>query len=118
MIPRGGVANSSSVSSLQKALTSLVVGGRKPSASLVHGLSTDLVSTLEVRTRPLIDPMQLAYDLEAVLNGHVITPVEVNMAMTSADAVLRASGVPASRMQALNSSMRQVALGNTGQARH
>jgi hypothetical protein len=117
-VPRGAAANPATVSSLQHALSSLVVKGPKPPTNSVHSLAIDLVSTLQARTRPLIDPMQLAYDLEAVLNGHVITPVEVNMAMSSANAVLRGSGIPTGRLQALDMDMRQVGLANLAQARH
>lgn len=117
-VPRGSAADSNTVPSLQKALSALVTQGAKPSPTLVHSLATDLVSTLEARIRPLAEPMQLAYDLEAVLNAHVIMPNEVNMAVASANAVLRASGVPSTRLQAIDTDMRDVAQGSTGRARH
>jgi hypothetical protein len=117
-VPRGSAANPNTAPALQKALNALVTRGKKPPTAQARSLATDLVSTLEARTRPLANPMQLAYDLEAVLNGHVITPGEVNMAMASARAILRGSGVSSSRLQALDMDMQQVALGNPAQGRH
>lgn len=95
---------------LRNDLMGVTQGGIRPSSSAVQQLSGGLISHLPSRRTPLINTERLALDLEAVMNGSRLGPARVNQAISSAQSILRSSGVPPAGIQALSADLKAIGL--------
>ena len=93
---------------LRNDLMGVTQGGIKPPSPAVQQLSSGLISHLPSRRTPFINTERLALDLEAVMNGSRLPPTRVNQAISSAQSILRSSGVPQAGIQALSADLKAV----------
>jgi hypothetical protein len=93
---------------LRSDLMAVAQGGYRPPPPAVFQLSGDLITHLPRRQIRLLNTEQLALDLEAVMNGSRLSPARVNQAISSAQLILRASGVPQAGIQALSTDLRSI----------
>ena len=83
-------------------------GGYRPPPSSVLQLAGNLIDHLPRRRTPFLNTEQLALNLETVMNGGRLAPASVNHAISSAQSILRASGVPQAGIQALSADLRSI----------
>jgi hypothetical protein len=93
---------------LRNDLMGVTQGGIRPPSATVQQLSGGLISHLPSRRTPFINTERLALDLEAVMNGSRLAPARVNQAISSAQSVLRSSGVPQAGIQALSADLKAI----------
>ena len=104
----GYAASPSDRNILRNDLMGVAQGGIRPPSPAVQQLSGGLISNLPTRRTPFMNTERLALDLEAVMNGSRLPPARVNQAITSAESILRSSGVPQAGIQALDADLRTI----------
>jgi hypothetical protein len=110
----GTVVTQTHRNALRGDLMALVQGPYRPDQASVTTLASDLAGTLPQRKHRPLDTLELAGDLEVVVNGRHLPPEGLSTAIGDAEAVLLVSGVPRSGVKSLSSSMRVVGSAGLG----
>ena len=106
----GYAASPNDRNTLRNDLMGVAQGGIRPPSAAVQQLSGGLISHLPTRRTPFMNTERLALDLEAVMNGSRLPPARVNQAISSAQSILRSSGVPQAGIQVLGADLKAVGL--------
>jgi len=108
-IKAGSQVTQAQVNQLKNDLMNMVDGANKPSQSSVHKLAQDLADAVADGNLSPREIDKLMKDIEAVFESASLPASEVNAAITSAKAILTASGITKNDVQTIGNDLKTIA---------